>query len=152
MRWGAAWALAAGCGEGADPPGSPTVDVVSVEVTGADGGYTFAVGLRSDETGCDRYADWWEVVDADGALLFRRILDHSHPDDQPFVRDGGPVPVGARDALIVRGHLACEGCGDGFAGTAMRGSVADGFEVWTPPDGFAAALADAEPLPEGCLF
>lgn len=133
------------------PPGTadaPAADVVSVSVTGDAGAYTFAVGVRSDETGCDRYADWWELVTPEGALVYRRILDHSHPDEQPFVRTGGPVAVAADDPLVVRAHLAP----GGFVGAAMRGTAAQGFAPITLESGFAADLEAMPPQPAACLF
>jgi hypothetical protein len=46
----------------------------------------------------------WEVVDVTGeALLYRRILGHSHVSEQPFVRSGGPVSA-TSDVVIVRSH------------------------------------------------
>jgi hypothetical protein len=146
-------ALAACQGTGADAPSDPTpavntADVVGVRVTGSAHAYTFDVTIRSDETGCDRYADWWEVLTADGALVFRRILDHSHPDEQPFTRGGGPVDVGADDALLVRAHLHP----DGYGGAVMAGSAGAAFAKTTVASGFAADLAAAAPLPEDCLF
>ena len=63
--------------------------VEDVSVSGDPGRYQFAVTIRSDETGCDQYADWWEVVSESGDLLYRRILAHSHVDEQPFARSGG---------------------------------------------------------------
>ncbi|MGA9190363.1 MAG: hypothetical protein WBZ24_01400, partial [Anaerolineales bacterium] len=65
--------------------------VISVDVSGEEGAFTFAVEIASPDTGCDRYADWWEVVTPNGDLLYRRILLHSHVDEQPFARSGGPV-------------------------------------------------------------
>ncbi len=149
--------LALGCGGRAAPTpaapaaadSAPTADVTAVSVSGAEGAWTFAVTIRSDETGCDRYADWWEVLDADGRLLYRRILRHSHPDEQPFTRSGGPVPAGAGDTLVVRAHLHP----DGYGGAAMRGTPGGGFSA-APDIGadFAASVAGDPPQPEGCLF
>lgn len=124
------------------------VDVEEVTASGGAGDYSFSVTLRSDETGCDQYADWWEVLDADGALLYRRILGHSHPDEQPFTRSGGPVPVTADQPITVRGHLHPHG----YVGRAMSGSVAGGFAAVDLEQGYAADLEQVEPLPDGCLF
>ncbi|MCB0054175.1 MAG: hypothetical protein KDE24_32035, partial [Caldilinea sp.] len=66
-------------------------DVFGVTVRGDDGAYQFSVEIASPDTGCNQYADWWEVLDSDGNLLYRRILTHSHVDEQPFIRSGGPV-------------------------------------------------------------
>ncbi|MCA9493497.1 MAG: hypothetical protein KC621_26380 [Myxococcales bacterium] len=139
--------LVAACGP-ADADGVATADVVGVRVTGDAGAYTFAVSVRSDETGCDRYADWWEVLSADGSLVYRRVLDHSHPGEQPFERDGGPVQIAADERVLVRAHLSP----DGYGGEGMEGTVADGFVSIEPAPGFALDLATEPPLPAGCLF
>ena len=131
---------AAATGDGAD--------VISVSATGTPGAYTFSVGVSSPETGCDQYADWWEVLRPDGELVYRRILLHSHVAEQPFVRSGGPVAVAADEVVWVRAHLHP----GGYGGTALRGSAQGGFEVAESADGFAADLADAVPLPDGCSF
>ncbi len=148
----AALALLVACGHSdpAGPNGAPAslADVISVEAAGAAGAYTFSVGISSPDTGCDQYADWWEVVRPDGELVYRRILLHSHVNEQPFVRSGGPVAVAAADVVWVRAHLHP----GGYGGAAFRGSVEQGFESAEPPHGFAADLSDAAPLPEGCNF
>jgi hypothetical protein len=130
----------------------PSVDVVSVRATGDAGVYTLFVALASDETGCEQYADWWEVVEPGGSLRYRRILEHSHPDEQPFERSGGPVDLAADEEVVVRGHLHVDGGGGGYVGAVLRGSIVGGFEAWEPPADFAAALASDPPLPAGCLF
>ena len=76
-----------------------TADVVSVRGTGEPGAFRFDVGVRSPDTGCDQYADWWEVIGQDGRLLYRRVLSHSHVGEQPFARSGEPVPVEAGAAV-----------------------------------------------------
>jgi hypothetical protein len=124
-------------------------DVEAVTARGASGVYTFRVTVRSPDTGCQRYASWWEVVRSDGSLAYRRILNHSHAGEQPFTREGGPVPVRADEVVVVRAHLHP----DGYGGAMLRGSVQGGFESWRdPPAGFAAGLARAAPLPERCLY
>jgi len=123
-------------------------DVVAVEVRGRAGAYQFLVTLKSPDQSCDRYADWWEVVREDGSLAYRRILRHSHPDEQPFTRAGGPVRLERDQVIVVRGHLHPAG----YGGVAFRGSVAEGFARWKdPPADFAAELGEREPLPRGCL-
>lgn len=124
-------------------------DVEAVQAQGAAGKYVFRVTVRSPDTGCRRYASWWEVVRSDGSLAFRRILNHSHAGEQPFTREGGPVPVRADEVVVVRAHLHP----DGYGGSLLRGSVQGGFKPWgDAPAGFAAALARAAPLPERCLY
>ena len=58
-------------------PGS--ANVIAVDAKGSNGNYNFYVTLSSDETGCEQYANWWEILDENGSLLYRRILIHSHP-------------------------------------------------------------------------
>ncbi len=123
-----------------------TADVVSVRAGGSPGAYQFAVGVASPDTGCERYADWWEVISLDGELLYRRILTHSHVREQPFVRRGGPVSIGSDDVVWVRAHMHPTG----YGGAAFRGSVAGGFERADMPGDFAVELAKRQPLPEGC--
>ena len=124
------------------------VNVTAVNVKGNEGAYTFAVTLESDETGCEQYADWWEVLSEKGELLYRRILVHSHPNTQPFTRSGGQVAVKADDVTYVRAHMNKEG----YAGAVMKGSVAKGFKVVTDLPTFSKKIETQKPLPQGCLF
>ena len=117
-------------------------NVTNVEVRGDIGDYTFEVTVRSPDTGCDQYANWWEVVTPSGnALIYRRILAHSHPDEQPFTRSGGPVPIAPDSTVIVRAHMNDTGNG----GQAMRGSPGGGFQPTDLPDGFGAEIEEASP-------
>jgi len=122
--------------------------VEGVTVRRAAGTYTFAVTISSPDTGCDRYADWWEVLMEEGELLQRRVLGHTHVREQPFTRSGRPVTVPDDRILIVRAHMHPTGYGN----QALRGTVAGGFEEITLPHGFAAALAAADPQPPVCAF
>ncbi|MEM1415591.1 MAG: hypothetical protein AAGH15_11850 [Myxococcota bacterium] len=137
-----------------DAAAGPTASVTALRVTGSPGAYTFAVTVASDETGCERYADWWEVVREDGSLAYRRILAHSHPSEQPFTRSGGPVPVAADETVVVRAHLRPEGVDAPgvYRGATLRGSVAAGFAPFDAPPSFGAALETAAPQPNGCAF
>lgn len=130
-----------------EPADTDLANVASVNVSGDSGSYIFAVGIRSDETGCDRYADWWEVVSEDGELLFRRVLSHSHVDEQPFVRAGGPVDITDQDKVWVRAHLSS----DGYGGTEWFGSIANGFEPTEQPEDWDD-LAEDGPQPGRCAF
>jgi hypothetical protein len=88
-------------------------------------------------------------VRPDGELVYRRILAHSHVEEQPFTRSGGPVAVAADEPLVVRAHMNP----GGYGGTAMRGTIAEGFSADPATDArFAAQLDDAQPLPDGCAF
>jgi hypothetical protein len=123
-------------------------DVMSVEVSGEAGAYTFSVEIESPDQGCEQYADWWEVVSEEGTLVYRRVLFHSHVDEQPFVRSGGPVEVDSGTEVWVRAHMAP----GGYGGQALKGSVEAGFAPAEMPAGFAEELAEQPPLPDGCAW
>lgn len=153
----AAWLSACGFsaaqdkGEQPQPTGHSSGEdatVRAVSVTGVEGAFTFGVEIASPDSGCDHYADWWEVVDPDGRLMYRRVLLHSHVDEQPFTRTGGPVPVSPDQDLIIRVHMHPEG----YARSGMRGSVSSGFAPDEIPADFAADLETSPPLPDDCAF
>lgn len=132
--------------------GSPEVlqvDVVAVTWEGEEGARVFTVSLLSPDVDCDRYADWWELLDPDGALLYRRILNHSHADEQPVARSGDPLDIAEGQPLVVRGH----GHPFGYGGVAFSGSVAEGFAAdATITAGFAPQVETQEPLPTECWW
>jgi len=123
-------------------------NVLSVQVSGNPGAYQFAVEVVSPDTGCEQFADWWEVVSEDGGLLYRRILLHSHVDEQPFVRSGGPVEIEADTVVFVRAHMNTTG----YGGAVMKGTVQDGFMPVEVADGFGSELERVPPQPEDCAF
>jgi hypothetical protein len=149
----------AGAAGSADPVGVPYANVVAVATSGSDGAYTFNVSIESADIDCTQFANWWEVLAEDGALVYRRILEHSHTDengttdsDAPgntFTRGGGPVPVDADDVVLVRAHMST----GGYDGVVMRGSVTGGFEQ-APDIGadFASDVEEEAPQPTGCDF
>ncbi|MGF1569090.1 MAG: hypothetical protein ACFCVD_13640 [Nodosilinea sp.] len=122
--------------------------VLEAKVTGEPGRYTFTVKIASPDTGCDRYADWWEVISPEGELLYRRILAHSHVDEQPFARSGGPVPVQPDQPILIRAHMNEQGYGN----QVLQGTVAAGFTSVTLANPPAPDLASQLPLPRGCEF
>jgi hypothetical protein len=137
--------------------GTPDVDdlyspmgpaVLGVTVTGSPGAYTFSVTVASTETGCGDYADWWEVVGADGTLAYRRVAAHSHVDEQPWTRDGGPVPLPEDGLALVRAHLST----GGFGQQVMIGTPTQGFVEARLQSYFAADLEAAEPQPGPCQY
>lgn len=128
-----------------DTSPAPFAHVTEVAVLGE----TFSVTIESQETGCDQYASWWEVTSANGAaLLYRRILGHSHVNEQPFTRSGGPVLVAPDEEVVVRAHMHPSG----YGGQAWRGTISGGFERTTLPAGFGTGLQTAQPLPTSCAF
>ena len=149
-------------GAGARAPGTSDIyaNVLAVTSSGNPGSYTLSVSIESADIDCSQYADWWEVLSEDGILLYRRILEHSHTDengttdaDAPgntFTRSGGPVAVEAETVTLVRAHMSNL---DGYAGRVLRGTVAGGFaEATGLTDDFARAVEHEPPQPEQCLF
>ena len=133
----------------AAPLNGQFAEVVGVETQPqAADSYMFAVTVQSPDTGCEQYANWWEVVTEEGELLYRRILIHSHVDEQPFERSGGPVSLPPEQTVIVRAHMNSSGYGT----QAMQGTIATGFEETTLPKDFAAALTTAAPQPGDCPY
>jgi hypothetical protein len=122
--------------------------VRSVSASGEANAYRFSVEISSPDLGCEQYADWWEVVDEDGELIYRRILAHSHVTEQPFTRSGGPIDIDADQVVWVRAHMNPHG----YGGAALMGSVNAGFQPAELPADFASDLDQAPPLPEGCAF
>ncbi|WP_019509519.1 hypothetical protein [Pleurocapsa sp. PCC 7319] len=127
---------------------SKLAQVLKVETTGEPNNYTFSVTVSSPDTGCDRYADWWEVISPEGELLYRRVLLHSHVEEQPFQRTGGIVAINPHQTVIVRVHMSS----NGYSPMAQQGTVRDGFSPVNLPEHFAAILASVEPLPKNCAF
>ena len=123
-------------------------DVVSVKVTGKPNAYRFSIGIKSPDTGCDQYVDWWEVLSEDGKLLYRRILLHSHVDEQPFVRSGGPVDIEPDTKVWIRAHMNTAG----YGGKVFKGSVQDGFKETESDADFAKDVEKEPPQPKGCAF
>ena len=125
--------------------------VSEVKVSGKGNIYDFSVTLKSPDTGCDQYANWWEVISVDSkTLIYRRILAHSHVSEQPFTRSGGAIAISANQEVIVRAHMHPTGYGDGII--AMKGSVANGFSPFDIPAGFGGNLEKDDPQPRGCAF
>ncbi len=123
-------------------------DVTKVTVSGNPGVYTLKVTVKSPDTGCEQYANWWEVLSEDGKLLYRRILLHSHVGEQPFTRSGNPVPVQRDTIVIVRAHMNTAG----YGGDAVKGSVEKGFEPVKLAKDFAADVEKKAPQAKGCAF
>lgn len=110
-------ALAA-CGDAAGEPAATApagcADVVAAEATPAgDGTFTFAVTVRSADTGWEKYADAWQVVDPAGGVLGTRELLHPHVYEQPFTRSlaGVEVPDGVTEVTVWARDSVAGWCG-----------------------------------------
>lgn len=120
--------------------------VTQVRVSGEEGSYTFRVTLRSPDTGCEQYADWWEIFDEESELVYRRTFSNSHVNSQPFATDGGPVPISSDEKVYVRGHMN----NLRYGSLVLAGSVESGFVRDTI--NAIGALERADPLPGACEF
>jgi hypothetical protein len=149
----------AGAAGSGDVGATPYANVTAVMTSGSDGAYTFDTSVESADIDCTQFANWWEVLGEDGTLLYRRILEHSHTDENgssdanapgnTFTRSGGPVPITADVVVLVRAHMST----GGYNGMVMRGSVTDGFTDAPEIGGdFAAGVEGADPQPTGCQF
>jgi hypothetical protein len=123
-------------------------DIVSVKGTGTPQNYTFHVEVSSPDKGCNQYANWWEVLSPNGELLYRRILGHSHVNEQPFIRSGGEVKINKDEIVIIRAHMN----NFGYGGIAFKGSVENGFVQVSIDKKFALTVENQSPLPSGCAF
>lgn len=83
-------------------------DVVAASAECSASACTFVVTVRHDDEGWSHYADAWEVLAPDGAVLATRVLRHPHVGEQPFTRElrGVQVPpdlasvrIRARDSV-----------------------------------------------------
>jgi hypothetical protein len=95
------------------PARAGEADVLAVEATKqGSGAYRFDVTVRHADEGWDHYADNWQVVASDGAVLATRVLAHPHVGEQPFTRSlsGVAVPSGVR-TVTVRAHDSVHGNG-----------------------------------------
>ena len=72
---------------GAGPSLAGPADVLSASADCSASVCTFVVTVRHDDTGWSHYADAWEVVAPDGAVLATRVLRHPHVAEQPFTRE-----------------------------------------------------------------
>jgi hypothetical protein len=88
-------------------------DVLDVEVvkTSAET-FKFAVTVKHDDSGWDHYADKWDIVGPDKAILGSRTLYHPHVDEQPFTRSltNVSIPSPVRQ-ISVRAHCSVHGYG-----------------------------------------
>ncbi len=123
-------------------------NVVSVVVFGQSNQYQVSVSISSPDAGCEQFADWWEILSEDGELIYRRILLHSHVNEQPFTRSGGPVDIEEDTVVYIRAHMNQAG----FGGNIMKGSVKSGFVIAEILPDFSTGIENEPPLPTGCNF
>ncbi len=104
----------------AAPAGTGNADVLFVAVREtAPGRWTFAVTVAHPDTGWEDYANGWDVVAPDGAVLkpdpaapFTRLLLHPHESEQPFTRSQSGIVVPPEVTHVtVRAHDLVDGFG-----------------------------------------
>ena len=122
--------------------------VIDVAISGEENNYTFNVTVSSPDKGCNQYANWWEVIDLDGNLIYRRILAHSHVDEQPFARSGSGIAISSDTEVYIRVHMN----NSSYGSRVLKGSVANGFSTADLAADFAKELENEAPLPNGCAF
>lgn len=95
------------------PAWAGEADVVEVSVRRTSAGvYRFDVTLSHADEGWEHYADAWEVVGPDGAVLARRVLLHPHVHEQPFTRSlGGVALPDGLGRVTLRGRDSVHGYG-----------------------------------------
>jgi len=90
--WLLAWGAAAG----------EAVVVEARAVSEGRGSWRFDVTIRHADEGWDHYANRWDVLGPDDAVLGSRTLFHPHVEEQPFTRSlpGVAVPEGVTEVKI----------------------------------------------------
>lgn len=97
----------------ATPAFAGEADVVEAQATqDPDGTWRFDVTVRHADEGWDHYADRWEILAPDGAVIAVRTLLHPHIDEQPFTRSlsGVEIPDGIA-RVTIRAHDSVHGLG-----------------------------------------
>jgi hypothetical protein len=110
-------------------------------VQGADGNWTFFVTVRHPDTGWEDYADGWDVVTPDGAVIkpdpsspFTRLLLHPHENEQPFTRSQSGIVIAPDVTQVrVRAHDLVDGYGGREVVVDLSASSGPDFEVERSP-------------------
>ena len=93
--------------------------------------------VQHPDTGWEDYADGWDVLTPDGAVIkpdpnstFTRLLLHPHVSEQPFTRSqsGILIPEGVTQ-VRVRAHDSVDGYGGREVLVDLTVSSGTGFEV-----------------------
>lgn len=59
---------------------------VTVDIINSDDNFRVNVTIAHADDGWEHYANRWDVLDENGALLGSRTLHHPHVNEQPFTR------------------------------------------------------------------
>jgi hypothetical protein len=91
--------------------------------------WTFTVTVRHADRDPDHWADWWRVRAPDGRELGRRVLLHSHVDEQPFTRDARiRIPRDIR-VVVVEAHDKVHGRGGATVTVDLATVSGPGYRV-----------------------
>jgi hypothetical protein len=105
-------------------------DVVKVEVVEDRGDqWTFVVTVRHDDKDPDHWADWWIVRTPKGQELGRRVLFHSHTDEQPFTRDETIRIPRDVTVVVVEAHDKVHGYGGKIVTVDLTKPAGPGYTV-----------------------
>lgn len=98
-------------------------DVVDARAVASEPGiWRFEVTVAHGDEGWDHYADRWEVVGPDGAVLGVRELAHPHVTEQPFTRSLSGVEIPSEvDVVTVRARDSVHGYGGAEVRVALPG-------------------------------
>ena len=92
-------------------------DVVAAKaIKTGENTYRFDVTVAHKDTGWDHYANVWQVIGLDGAILGERVLAHPHVNEQPFTRSlsGVTIPADIKGVTVRAGDLV-----HAFGGAAL---------------------------------
>ena len=113
-------------------------DVIDVRAILSDNGtWTFHVTVFHPDTGCEDYADGWDVVLPDGTVVkpdadspFTRLLLHPHENEQPFTRSQSRIHIPADVTRVnVRVHDLVDGFGGQEVLVDLTAASGPGFRV-----------------------
>jgi methionine-rich copper-binding protein CopC len=84
--------------------------VAATAIKTGDKTYRFDVTVAHEDTGWDHYANVWQVIGPDGAILGERVLAHPHVTEQPFTRSlsGVTIPEDITSITLRAGDLVHE--------------------------------------------
>ena len=122
--------------EMSEPAANADVEYVRAQQA-ANGTWTFHVTVRHPDTGWEDYANGWDVVLPDGAVvkpnpdaLFTRELLHPHENEQPFTRSqGGIIIPDDATTVTVRAHDIVDGFGGAEVVVDLTQTSGENYEV-----------------------
>jgi hypothetical protein len=122
------------------------IDVSASQANDNNGTWTFAATVKSADTGWDKYADQWIVLDGESSILGTRDLLHPHETEQPFTRSltGVVVPTSLDYVVIAARDSVAGFCGSNYTLSLFARPSCDSSPVMEP----SVAPSISEPTPE----